>query len=640
MLKSLVESLVSVYEALFKDLYYAFPQLKRDFEMDLNTLRLAATNRGISTFVLDLPALGKHLDRCLAMSKWTLSGLPFSQGDSVCRRLPKFLRGLYKLVFSEEGTLRDDYSVEAIISLRQVLCLAKKVPLPFSEEALDASVSDLFTEDACLPKPEKFWTADHLSTCMIRNAFSGFSRSRYYNQKVAMNSQKESVSVVLTCLDAVSRRVCAALGSYDPFMWRFRHGPGAISQRPGTVHNKYQWYGWSDRLESVYPIAEHGFHSYVAWAGATYLMRLPGYTPVSRLVAVPKTYQKPRLIAAEPSEHQWCQQNLWHYFRTNSALTWIDNFVRFRDQSLNQELCISGSKDGSLATVDLKSASDRVSCHAVGCFFRHNLDLLNALRATRTQFLEQRLTESQPERLELRKFSTMGSACTFPVETLMFLGIALSCVLTRRQLKPTVKNIVSLQGEVAVFGDDIIVPSDCRELLQSTLEVLDFKVNESKTFSEGFFRESCGVDCYRGVDVTPVYVRSLCMDTPESLSSVVDCTNNFYHKFYLHVSAYLESTLQQHKTLATVRAGSGHFGLHSRVGTSFYRRRWNKNLQREEVRILSSVTKTSTADQEDDTMLHQFFTELPGPYTKWEAGVRSCPSLELQAKWVDLHECQ
>jgi len=635
-LKSHVEAIVSIYEALFEDLTYALPQLKVDLQTDLDRLRRTARSRGITTFVVDLPLIGKHLDRCLAKGQLLPAVLPL-MGKRKGSEYPKFLGGLYELIFGVDGSLKNDANVEAIIFLRQVFYLCKKVPLTFSETALRTSVRQLVEEDAVLPEPDGFWLENNPPTCMARVTFSGFSRSRYYRQKVCAEGNPSPAYAVLGCLDVVSKLLNASLGDYNPREWRFRHGPGAISQASGTV-NKYHWYGWSEALESVYPIADHGFHNHASWAGSTLSIGLDDqYVPTSRLVAVPKTYEKPRLIAAEPSENQFCQQNLWRYFRTRSILGWIGDFVRFNDQSLNQSLCRKGSIDGKLCTIDLSSASDRVSCHAVGNFFRSNLGLLNALRATRTRMLKQRLDQSLPEVLNLKKFSTMGSACTFPVESLIFLGVALSSVLVKRELAPTLKNIKSLEGEVAVFGDDIIIPSDCRELCQITLESLDFKVNSDKSFSEGFFRESCGLDAYKGVDVTPIYLHELWPDTPESIVSLVDTANNFYSLFYLQVAKRIESTLPS--SLMTVSVDSGILGFKSRVGTRFPRKRWNTALQRDEVRGLALSSTARTTSPEDDSLLLQYFTEAPSPYESWTAGVRENPHLKLKMRWVDISEC-
>jgi len=635
-MKSHVEAMLRVYDALFQDIIYAFPQSEKTLSMDLAHLRRTALARGVRTLVVDLPLIGKHLDRCLSKGSWSSCSL------TLCakwkgKELPIFMGGLFQEIFRDDGSLKEDYSVEALIFLRQVFYLCKKVPLSFSETALRASVQKMVAEDMCLPMPELFWFSDTPSTCMARVTYCGFRHSKYLNNKFSGKGLISPMSVFLRNLDLVSRRLNAALGNYSPKDWRFKHGPGAISQVAGPT-NKYYWYGWSDRLESVYPVADYGFHNHSSWAGSTLAVGMhDNYVPFSRLVAVPKTFETPRLIAAEPSEHQFCQQNIWHYFRDRTANSWIGLFVRFTDQTLNQDLCLEGSKTGTLCTLDLKSASDRMSCHVVGNFFRSNLGLLDALRATRTHVMEQGLDQTLPRRLELKKFSTMGSACTFPVQSVVFLGIALAAVLTNRMLTPSLKNINALVGSVAVFGDDIIVPSDCRELVQAALELLDFKVNESKSFSEGFFRESCGVDAFRGVDVTPVYLRSLVPENPESICSVVDSANNFYSLFYLHVAAYLESILPS--SLMTVHIGSGHLGLHSRTGTRFPRKRWNAQLQREEVRGLALSSTVKTVDQEDDSSLHQYFTEDPSPHEKWEAGLRKSPHLKMKMGWVDIAEC-
>jgi len=636
MLKSHVEAIVRVYDALFKDIVYALPQLKVSLDKDLDHLRRAALTRGIPTFVVDLPLIGKHLDRCLSEEELLPSKLPLMSRKKGDKR-PKFLGALYELIFGVDGRLKNDYNVEAILFLRQILYLCKKLPFTFSEAALQASVCQLIQEDAELVKPELFWLEDNPATCMARVTYKGFTQSTYIGQKVASKGHKDPASIVLRSLDIVSSLLCAALGYYNPEDWRFRHGPGAISQTSG-VTNKYHWYGWSARLESVFPVADYGFHSYTSWADNSLALGLDDeYVPTSRLVAVPKTYETPRLIAAEPSEHQFCQQNLWHYFRTRSSLCWVDDFVRFGDQSLNQSLCQKGSKDGSLCTIDLKSASDRVSCHVVGQFFRYSLSLLDALRASRTHYLKQCLDQTQPKIVELRKFSTMGSACTFPVQSLIFLGVSLACTLVKYELEPTLKNIKSLKGKVAVFGDDIIVPSDCRELVQSTLELLDFKVNTSKSFSKGFFRESCGVDAYKGVDVTPIYLHELWPDTPESTISMVDTANNFYSLFYLHVANLIGSSLPP--GILVVHADSGVLGIKSRVGTHFPRKRWNAHLQRYEVRGLALSSTVKTVPQEDDSPLHQYFTEAPSPLTKWKSGVRANPHLNLKMGWVDINQC-
>lgn len=359
--------------------------------------------------------------------------------------------------------------------------------------------------------------------------------------------------------------------------------------------------------------------------------------PVARLLAVPKSYKAPRLIAAEPSEHQWCQQNAKHYFSDRTGATLLGRFVRFRDQTLNQRLCVQGSRDGSLATLDLSEASDRMTPHVVGQFFRSNPNLLRSLRATRTRGIIQKISRKTETILELRKFSTMGSACTFPVQSLVFLGLAISSVLTHRRLRPTVKNIRRLEGEVAVFGDDIIVPSDCRELLVNLLEVCYFKVNVSKSFWTGKFRESCGIDSFDGNTVTPVYWKQAYKRSkPESLASVVECSNNFYKKWLLNTAAYLASTVPA--DLPQVHLTSGVFGLKTRFRprNARHKTRVNRDLQRVEIFVRSIKASQVRSPTNDETALLQYFTERPSPFDEWKHGVAQRPRVKTRKAWVPL----
>jgi len=642
MSKCHVRELSEVFVALFQDATYAYPTLGTEFEKDLARLQTLVTHRGLPLYVVDLPAIGKHLDRCLAEGEYKLSGLPLTKRYSNRVAIPKFLRGLYLLVFHESGRLREDYDTQAIFFLRQILYVAKKTAVACSDDKVQDEILDFVSVDSSLPEPDKFWSGSLHPNDGIEETYGGFQKSPLYRHRVAGMSTRErgQLSIFLAKLDIVSGFVTSALGSYDPNDWKFRHGPGAISESVGPT-NKYTtcWSYWSDGLESEFPIADYGFHSYSSWARSSDCSISGGSRePYSRMVAVPKSYSKPRLIAAEPSANQWCQQNIWHYFCERAGGSWISEFVRFRDQTLNQELCKLGASGGALATVDLSAASDRVTCHAVGQFFRSNPKLLRSLRACRTRRVQQKLTPRAPEFVELRKFSTMGSACTFPIESLLFLSITIAAVLTVRGQRVTSRTIGALLGQVAVFGDDIVVPVDSRELLFMALEVLDFKVNLSKSFWTGKFRESCGVDSFAGVNVTPAYWKSVNSGRPESLASTVEASNNFYQRFLLNTARRVASTVP--RLVPVVPQRSGAFGLKSRTPdfSNDLQGRWNRHLQRAEVKVLSLQVRQPRSRVEDDSALLQFFTEEPSPYELWESGVLQRPLLKLQKRWVAIDD--
>jgi hypothetical protein len=96
----------------------------------------------------------------------------------------------------------------------------------------------------------------------------------------------------------------------------------------------------------------------------------------------------------------------------------------------------------------------------------------------------------------LEMFSSMGNGFTFPLETSIFLAIARSVVPSEEL------------DNVAVYGDDIIVPAPYVEELINRLEFVGFQVNRSKTCLAGKFYESCGTDWFNGQNVRPFYTRS------------------------------------------------------------------------------------------------------------------------------------
>lgn len=663
-----VREILLVYLNVLRDVLYAYPALEADISKDWSRLAKNAVERGLPFFMVDLPSAGKHLDRCLASGTYTTSGLPCTNGAGRRIPIPNLFRGLYLRVFDIHGHLKEDADVVAILFLRQLLYLAKRATYPCSDEHIDLEVEEFLVTDASLPVPDQWWSNQELDRQRTSEIFKGFAQSPVYKAKV-----QEVPSDVLTggteiartklsllaMLDQVSNVVALTLGLYDPLEWRFSHGPGAVSNAK-TDENRYRFKAWSERLESVFSFADCGFHNYRSWIAASFnrVWSINRYgsdavevcattsevTP-SLLLNVPKTLTKPRLIAEEPYEHMWCQQNIWDYVRTRVQDTWIGQFINFGDQTMNREMARRGSEDGSLATIDLKSASDRVSCECVGNMFRANHSLLHALRACRTHVIE--VNDST---VELRKFSTMGSSCTFPVQSLVFLSVALAGTLIAkgsrgpfaldRTTSPE-EEILKLAGEVAVFGDDIIVPTEAVPLVRVLLEVLDFKINSAKTFTEGNFRESCGADCFRGELVSPAYWKGPFVQTPESYASTVEVSNNFYQRLLVHTAEYLRTELDRRWKTPVIAWDSGCLGVKSLVSPSLnpdfeLRKRWNKSTQDWECYVLVVETRTDVTDIQDDSCLLQFFTEQPDPLTQWEGGVRARAVSKIAHRWVPL----
>lgn len=263
-----------------------------------------------------------------------------------------------------------------------------------------------------------------------------------------------------------------------------RQGPGSVSER-WTRDEKWEGRTWSKRLDRYYPFE---------WFVGESMIALPRYAEgVARLIAVPKDFDQPRIISAEPWFNQYIQQGqmakLYSWFARSKT---ISRSVRLEDQSFNSEyLLVNDPSD--YVTIDLSRASDLVPAALVWFLLSEVPSVRKYLFAART-----RLTKWKGEVIPLSCFATMGSATCFPVETLVFLSLAYACT---RYLNKDASH-ASICDSIRVYGDDIIVPAYASDFLIGVLSSMGMSPNSRKTCSGPFFRESCGVEVFDGYDVT------------------------------------------------------------------------------------------------------------------------------------------
>jgi hypothetical protein len=334
----------------------------------------------------------------------------------------------------------------------------------------------------------------------------------------------------------------------------------------------------------------------------------------SQLHMVPKTLKGPRIIAAEPVEHQWCQQSILNFMEHEFQRLFRGNFIDLRSQEKSGRMVLRASRDGDLATVDLSDASDRLSCYVVERMFRRNPPLLTALHAARTRFV--RIDHAgKTDFLKYKKFASQGTATTFPVQSLVFLILAIT-VSIRGDVNW--KNFWKLRKTVRVYGDDIIIPVGGYEDLKFLMTRLGLKVNDRKSFATGHFRESCGTDGFRGYDVTPIRPKVFDPDGPGDIVALIDEANNLFKKGYWHASLSLQSKIPNYalRRLRIVGPGdSGIFGLFSVCGSdeSHLRRRWNSDLQRTEVCVFAYSATPQRGRRDGASRLVDFSTMAYDP---------------------------
>jgi hypothetical protein len=427
----------------------------------------------------------------------------------------------------------------------------------------------------------------------------------------------DETQAVLGKIQQVADLLSAYLGVFNPYAWKPKHGPGAVSdQRWGAY--KYAFTNWPDKLESVFPYADFALANYAQMevdSPVAALSREFLEERGSKLIAVPKTLSTPRLIASEPTSNQWCQQIIKDYFYRRTRETFISRFISFEDQTKNGLLALRASREQSHATIDLSSASDRVSCWHVERLFRRLPCLLRALQSCRTPWIQQSLCRDFPRYQPVRKYSTMGNATIFPVQSLFFLSVALGCVAHAKRLKVTPGELRKLgEMQVRVFGDDIIVPEDCAALVSDTLTTLGLKVNANKTFLAGKFKESCGVDAYDGHDVTPVRIlKNPVRTSPGSIVSSVDVHHNLCEAGFVEVASFIQKTAARtvSNSIRFVKHGSGLFGWSNLFGAyeTNTRVRFNAALGRVEIRCLRPKVVEQRATNTESAGLLQYFAE-------------------------------
>lgn len=620
-MKSLANSLLDIALGVCKDIRVAYPRLE-GLDLDCERLALNCRERGLGFFSLDLPALDSLLTQGLETGRLVLSG-PYSRRVSKRIRVPRFFSGLWLRVFDKDACLKEDADVDAILFLRQVFCLGKKVQHECSRNRLEEAVKEYYDIEHEMRPPTLQWEADELDPkgrlndihiCDIIGAPSVDLYSQQCEYSSALQGSFERVQQVADLLSA-------GLGFCEPVTYSgdlhdqnrpsgFRHGPGAVADRRGIV-DKYTMPRWSAKLEGWFPYRQCGTS-----AGDTESQPV-NHEVASRLIAVAKTAKAPRLIAKEPTEHQWCQQVLRHFMVSRLKDLFGSDFVCFERQDLSQQMALQASCDRSLATIDLSSASDRLSCWLVERVFRRNPSLLHCLHAARTRYIRDDISP-EPSWLKLRKFASQGTATTFPVQTFVFLCIAIGISIEGRV---TWHKIRRLRSQIRVFGDDIIIPNARYAGMVSMLNALGLKVNEGKSFHLGHFRESCGMDGFKGFDVTPLKPQQIIPDSPATRQAVLDNTNNLFYKGFWHASTVCESTLgyRHLRRLPVVGRDSGSQGLGSFCGESFdhLTRRWHESLHRYEYRVIRLSVRTPRHQFGERSALLQYFTEAPGPFSGW-----------------------
>lgn len=308
------------------------------------------------------------------------------------------------------------------------------------------------------------------------------------------------------------------------------HGPGSTSNGAKTVPDKNCDYRPTIQSRELTRFDVETRLEYVS-SDPIFLIRKAVW------MVVPKDVGSLRPITKEPVETQYAQQGLKHdiYKAVDdlSSRMPVSRFIRFTDQRPSQECALRGSlltnDPFKPSTIDLKNASDRVSLDLVIALFSGNL--LHYLMVGRSWDVK-----IGRKSVQLAMYGGMGSALTFPVQSIVFCALAIyaslielhkrefgveGCVddyfelfLDSQGFKPAYRKI---ERSLRIYGDDIAVPDYAAERLMLLLKTFGLEVNTRKSFiGSSPVRESCGVYAIAGIDITPKLLR-----TPDS-GQVID----------------------------------------------------------------------------------------------------------------------
>lgn len=478
---------VHLYQLLLTDLSEL---AEVDLKLDLATIHGRVSHEGLPFLTRTLPKFGDDFFKSLNLGTFQPTHHAFAMKGA----LPKFLIGLTSRVFdAKSGAILTDPCYIAAFCIRQVCYLLYKMEVPYSAE-------------------QERDTLERVKECDL------------------MLDGQVQISPYDKVLVLANSLINDVLG---PFRWDDvapRHGPGATSEVTKFPWEKYNFamHGWDDLPDDLFfppSLIELGYPSLLddsdiesyALSGAA--DKMPELRQ-SRVSTVPKNSKGPRVISAEAVRLMYVQLGIDDMIRDRvhrHELTCTS--IRFNDQGVNAKLALQGSRSGEWATLDLSEASDRNSMKLVGNTWP--TEWVRAIERTRSVCT----LYPDGEVRTLNKCAPMGNGYCFSVETLTFWALTVATIVTSMgEAYTNEDDILQIAKKVHVYGDDIIVPQKWAGQVMTSLERYGFRINRDKSFWAGPFRESCGTDAFRGVNITPLKIKAVPQVERSSKESAADAS--------------------------------------------------------------------------------------------------------------------
>jgi hypothetical protein len=426
----------------------------KNLAKDCAVLKQRTRCEGLSFLTKTLPQFAKDVLQALE-SGTSLPRTSFKLDDG---GLPLFMGQYLKVIFGDGSP---DQQAQALKHVLQVCHLCYKLELDFEDCAVDR---------------------------VLKN---------FVDTEVELQSL-ELVEGPL--LRVASSLLSDLLEGFDPKAVSPKHGPGAVATGE-KLSQKWSFKRLYSGIHQMYPYYEYFIprsKESVADSKSWYMSLQRLDKGCAKVVLVPKDSRGPRLISMEPLEYQFIQQGLG-----SGLVSWVERspltkgHVNFTDQGVNATLAKESSVTRAYDTLDLKDASDRVTVQLVNRLLPSRLTpYFTSVRTDAT-----RLPTGQE--IPLAKYAPMGSALCFPVLALTVWSLCVAAIMLTGITRENARKLVY------VYGDDLIIAKGYKQACVDALESCGLRVNVAKCYSESYFRESCGMDAYHGVQVTPIRLRKL-----------------------------------------------------------------------------------------------------------------------------------
>jgi len=554
-------------------------------------------SEGIGFLTKTLPRLGKCLDQALTGSiRLTAAVHGFDTQDG--SELPRFLGEFFARIFQQDGNILPNPDAKCVEVVRTILYSFYKYEIPYTETQEQQVLSDF-------RKAEEDLTHSDACIAILRTALAESNRARRRGKAYADLhdlSKDFSTSNLVRVIREAQRLLIELFVSFDGYDIIPRHGPGVVSTGE-RLSAKFLWTNISHRITDVYPIDAyfcasngHVCDSYDSFDA------IKNTDNSAQVILVPKDSRGPRLISCEPVDFQWVQQGLRQaIYRLVEGNVLTKYNVFFTDQGPNQKGALLGSSTGKYATLDLKEASDRVSLDLVHLLFPENLTRFTDVARSVSTVLP------NGEKLILRKFAPMGSALCFPI-----MALTIWSLLTANAPDADTRE------SILVYGDDVIVPTAYAASAMAILEAFGLKINQAKSCTQGSFRESCGVDAFQGVNVTPVRFRTVWDESPRPnvYTSWIAYANQLFDRrrfaTYNYIVERLEAVYGPIPDKSMNISSCPCLRVSSARKDSF-KRKTDKNLQKVLYRVRVEESPSVTQVIPGWNMLLRYFTEAANP---------------------------